>query len=137
MQADSNPHHESGLPRKAQTFGEHLRKARMDAGLRIKELAAIVGATEDSVINWELRGVRPTAPFLRKVIDFIQERSRGHVMRQELTRLLFLDDPGYPAEVKTLGDRLRATRMGLWLVSSHSSGSMDRKNAVASLSHDQ
>ena len=28
------------------TFGEKLRKARMDAGLMIKELAALVGVTE-------------------------------------------------------------------------------------------
>ncbi len=33
------------------TFGEKLRKARMDAGLMIKELAALVGVTEDMVIN--------------------------------------------------------------------------------------
>jgi DNA-binding transcriptional regulator YiaG len=30
----------------------------MDAGLQIKELAAMVGVTEDTVINWELRGIK-------------------------------------------------------------------------------
>ena len=38
-------------PINPKTFGERLRKARMDAGLQIKELAAMVGVTEDTVIN--------------------------------------------------------------------------------------
>jgi len=36
------------------TFGEHLRKARMDAGLMIKQQACMLGVTPDKVINWEL-----------------------------------------------------------------------------------
>ena len=31
----------------------------MDAGLQIKELAGLIGVTQDSVINWELRGLQP------------------------------------------------------------------------------
>ena len=41
------------------TFGEHLRKARIDAGLLIKVLAKKLGVTEDTVINWEIRGRSP------------------------------------------------------------------------------
>ena len=48
-----------GYPETPKTFGEHLRKARMDAGLQIKELAAEIGVSQDSVINWELRGKTP------------------------------------------------------------------------------
>jgi len=48
-----------GYPQNPNTFGEHLRKARMDAGLQIKELAEQLGVSQDSVINWETRGVRP------------------------------------------------------------------------------
>ena len=83
----------------------------MDAGLQIKELASIVGATEDSVINWELRGVRPSQLHLRRVIDFIFQQSEGNVTRKELVKLLFRDDPTYPPEAKTLGDKIRALRM--------------------------
>lgn len=43
------------------TFGERLRKARMDAGFKIKELAALIGVTEDTITNWELRGINLTA----------------------------------------------------------------------------
>ena len=44
-----NDYHEN--PR---TFGEALRKARIDAGLQIKDLVEQIGVTEDSVINWEI-----------------------------------------------------------------------------------
>jgi DNA-binding XRE family transcriptional regulator len=40
-------------------FGERLRKARMDAGMQTKELAGLLGVTPDTVINWEIRGLRP------------------------------------------------------------------------------
>ena len=44
----------------------------MDAGLLIKELAAIIGVTEATVINWEVRGMRPWNRGIRKsVTDFI------------------------------------------------------------------
>ena len=46
-------------PENPKTFGEHLRKARIDAGLLIKGLASKLGVTEDSVINWEVRGRMP------------------------------------------------------------------------------
>jgi transcriptional regulator with XRE-family HTH domain len=46
-------------PAEPKTFGEKLRKARMDAGLQIKELAAIIGVADAMVINWDIRGMRP------------------------------------------------------------------------------
>jgi len=52
-------------------FGERVRKYRIDAGLQIKELAALIGVTEDTIINWELRGVNPTGKNLKKVIDLL------------------------------------------------------------------
>jgi DNA-binding XRE family transcriptional regulator len=52
------------------TFGDRLRKARIDAGLNIRELAAWIGVTEDTVINWEIRGMRPLR---RKVREKVRE----------------------------------------------------------------
>ena len=46
-------------PANPKTFGERLRKARMDAGLQIRQFAEIIGVTQDTVINWELRGMKP------------------------------------------------------------------------------
>jgi DNA-binding transcriptional regulator YiaG len=39
----------------------------MDAGLLIRELAQILGVSDDTVINWEVRGVRPSSRNLEKV----------------------------------------------------------------------
>lgn len=32
----------------------------MDLGLEIKELAGLIEVTSDTIINWELRNVKPT-----------------------------------------------------------------------------
>ncbi len=37
-----------------------LRKRRMDIVLQIKELASLIGVTEDTVINREIRGIKPS-----------------------------------------------------------------------------
>ena len=42
-----------GYPKNPQSFGEHLRKYRMDKGLLAKDLAKIIGVTENTVLNWE------------------------------------------------------------------------------------
>ena len=35
----------------------------------IKELAALVGVTEDTVINWETRGMRPLRKTVREKVE--------------------------------------------------------------------
>ena len=42
----------------------------MYAGLKIKELAQILGVSEDTVINWEVRGVKPSSRSLEKLHTF-------------------------------------------------------------------
>ncbi len=44
----------------------------MDSGLMIKELAAQIEVTEDTVINWEIRGIKPVGRNLDKVQDFLK-----------------------------------------------------------------
>jgi len=41
----------------------------MDAGLMIKELAALVGVTEDMDINWEFTGMRPLPKSVREKVE--------------------------------------------------------------------
>jgi DNA-binding transcriptional regulator YiaG len=43
----------------------------MDAGLQVKELAEILGVTPDTVINWELRGIKPRGKKIRENIRTI------------------------------------------------------------------
>ena len=40
-------------PKEPKTFGERIRKARMDKGLLIRELATLVGVTADTGGNCE------------------------------------------------------------------------------------
>jgi len=59
-------------PKDPQTFGQLLRKTRMDRELMIKDLAALIGTTEDTIINWELRDVKPTLKRHRKgLVEFL------------------------------------------------------------------
>jgi len=44
----------------------------MDKGLMIKELAEIVGVTEDTVINWEIRNIKPEGKNLERLKAFLE-----------------------------------------------------------------
>ena len=39
----------------------------MDKGLQIKELTKLIGVTPDTVINWEIRGVKPRWKYLKRL----------------------------------------------------------------------
>ncbi|MCX5704033.1 MAG: helix-turn-helix transcriptional regulator [Candidatus Omnitrophica bacterium] len=65
---DFNPKY----PKNPQTLGEKIRKARMDKGLMIKELAAQIGVTDDTVINWEIRGMMPQGKSRERVREFLK-----------------------------------------------------------------
>jgi len=43
----------------------------MDRGLLIRELAAQIGVTEETVLNWEVRGRKPTEENIKRIKDFI------------------------------------------------------------------
>ena len=54
-------------PVTTRNFGQKLRKSRIDGGLMIKDLAKMLGVTQDTVINWELRGISPSSQNLKSV----------------------------------------------------------------------
>ena len=60
-------------PKNPLTLGERIRKARMNRGLMIKELASQIGVTEDTVINWELRNMKPQDKSMKKVNIFLNK----------------------------------------------------------------
>ena len=62
-------------PKNPINFGEKLRRKRIDSGLQIKELAKMIGVTEDTLINWEKRGVSPPATNLKRIIKWIDDLS--------------------------------------------------------------
>ncbi len=65
---DFNPKY----PKNPQTLGEKIRKARMDKGLLQRELAEQIGVTEDTVINWEIRDIKPVGRNLEAVKRFLE-----------------------------------------------------------------
>ena len=44
----------------------------MDLGLQVKDLAILVNVTSDTIINWELRNVKPGGKNLRIVKRFLE-----------------------------------------------------------------
>ena len=61
-------------PQEPKTLGERIRKARMDKGLMIKELAEKIGVTEDTVINWEIRDMKPHGKSMERVREFLEKQ---------------------------------------------------------------
>lgn len=45
----------------------------MDKGMLIRELAAIIGVTEDTVINWEMRDIQPKEESMARIKEFIEK----------------------------------------------------------------
>ena len=64
-------------PKEPKTLGERIRKERMDRGLLIKELALLIGVSEDTVINWGLRGVKPLGKNLRRLQEALEVMASG------------------------------------------------------------
>ena len=58
-------------PQNPQNLGERIRKARMDRGLLIRELASELGVTDDTVINWEMRGRKPVGRNMERIDSFL------------------------------------------------------------------
>ena len=49
----------------------------MHLNLNMKEVAALAGIDDMTLINWELRGVKPTAEKLRVLTRLYRQRVRG------------------------------------------------------------
>ena len=55
------------------TYGERLRKTRMDLGLQIREVAQATGINESSIIDWEKGHTRPRKDLLGRLEEFYEE----------------------------------------------------------------
>jgi transcriptional regulator with XRE-family HTH domain len=78
------------------TWGDHLRKKRLDAKLYQKEVANRLGADESSVFNWETNNASPSIIFLPRIIEFL-----GYMP--------------YEPEKKSIGEKIRIAREALGL----------------------
>ena len=60
-----------GYPNEINNLGDHLRKRRLDLGLRQRAVAKALGADATSVANWELGHSKPALRFLPAIIRFL------------------------------------------------------------------
>jgi len=98
-------------PEKIETLGDLLRKTRLDQGLEIKELQKSIGAFEGSIVNWECQGTQPKIKYLRPIVEFIDTHQPEPIPRKKIWGLCFSENPTYPSDPKSFGEKLRATRM--------------------------
>jgi transcriptional regulator with XRE-family HTH domain len=54
-----------------ETFGDHLRKKRLDLKLLQKDVARIIGVDEASVHNWERDLRKPSIAIIPKILKFL------------------------------------------------------------------
>ena len=80
----------AGYPEEPKTVGEHLKKRRLDLGLRQKDVAAALGANQKTYETWEQGKHEPEVRYWPGIIRFL-----GY-------------DPNPPPE--TFGERIRASR---------------------------
>ena len=96
-----------GYPLDLITLGDHLKKKRMDRGLRQKDAAREIGATQKTYENWEQDKYEPEFRFWPALIRFIgydprpepatlalrirDTRRKQGISQRELARRLELD----------------------------------------------
>jgi len=53
------------------TLGDHLRKKRLELGLLQKDVAKILGVSQDTIYNWENNRTSPSLRSIPKIIEFL------------------------------------------------------------------
>jgi len=62
-------------PKSPKTFGEYIRKWRMDKGIFQVDLAKMLGVDEMTIVNWEKGRTRPDTRWIERVKGAIREIS--------------------------------------------------------------
>ena len=73
--ARSGSKHKRGptsLPTGLKTLGDHLRKRRLELGLRQKDVAKALSVDETTVNNWERHRTEPTARLTLRIVRFLE-----------------------------------------------------------------
>jgi transcriptional regulator with XRE-family HTH domain len=60
-----------GYPSELRTVGDHLRKRRLDLGLRQKDVARRLGANVNTVTNWEVGRTAPAARYAKGIVRLL------------------------------------------------------------------
>ena len=65
---------DSRYPTEIKTLGDQLKARRLDLGLYQKDVAVIIGVTEDTVCYWENNRVTPSRCLLPRLQQFIDQQ---------------------------------------------------------------
>jgi len=58
-------------PKELITYGDHLRKKRLDLSLHQQQVAKIIHVTTDTITNWELNRTKPDIKYIPSIISFL------------------------------------------------------------------
>ena len=104
-------------PKELKTYGDHLRKRRLDLNLSQPQVAKIINVTTDSITNWELNRGKPNLTLVPRIISFLgysplfnenevkQYRIQKGISQKELARILKID-PTTLSRIERGGERM-------------------------------
>lgn len=72
-----------GYPVKVKTFGERIRKRRLDLGLRQDDLAEMLGVSRTSVAYWERNVSFPNLSVMPQLAEFVGYNPYGDLLKLE------------------------------------------------------
>jgi transcriptional regulator with XRE-family HTH domain len=94
-------------PKELKTFGDHIRKRRLDLRLLQSDVAEKLGVTESCIWNWENNATSPTFPHWPALVEFlgynplpqpptlaerlVQDRKIRGLSQEEMARRLGVD----------------------------------------------
>jgi len=71
IQLSSKRPNKKPYPKELITYGDHLRKKRLDLNLTQSQVAKIINVTAESITNWELNRTEPNLYQIPKIISFL------------------------------------------------------------------
>ena len=90
-------------PKELNTYGDHLRKKRLDLDLSQPQVAKTIQVDENSITQWELNHTKPQVKQIPKIISFLgyspkmyeskfkQYRIERGITQKEMARILDID----------------------------------------------
>ena len=106
-------------PKELKTYGDHLRKKRLDLNLSQPQVAKIINVTTDSITNWELNRGKPILSLIPKIISFLgyipsinensikSYRIQNGLSQKEFARILEIDPTTLSRIERGKGNRIR------------------------------
>lgn len=105
-------------PKELITYGDHLRKKRLDLNLSQPQVAKIINVTTESITNWELNRNTPNLIQIPRIISFLgyipdinenpikKYRIEKGISQKELAKILEIDPTTLSRIERKKGNRI-------------------------------